>query len=130
LTKDFSFPSEDNTGQFNELIAKKTRETIAMHHEMEGKPVYPTEEVRIEYEGEGKKKRKKRAMHVYSPLIFEECYVKHKGMNKVLKSWENEQDPELSFKIDPTGGMHPGIFQSQHSSSYTGLHLFVMQHGF
>lgn len=31
ITKDFSFPSEDNTGQFNELIAKKTRETIAMH---------------------------------------------------------------------------------------------------
>jgi triacylglycerol esterase/lipase EstA (alpha/beta hydrolase family) len=26
--------------------------------------------------------------------------------------------------------MHPGIFQTQHSSSYTGLHLFVMQHGF
>ena len=49
-------------------------------------------------------------MHVYAPLIFEECYVKHKGMSKVLKSWENEQDPELTFKIDPTAGMHPGIF--------------------
>lgn len=65
MTKDFSFPSEDNTGQFNELIAKKTRETITMHQEMEGKPIYPTSEIRIEFEGEGKKKRKKRDLRVY-----------------------------------------------------------------
>jgi hypothetical protein len=32
----------------------------------------------------GKKKRKKRNMEKYAPLIFEECYVKHKvGINKV-----------------------------------------------
>jgi len=47
------------------LIAKKTRETITMHQEMEGKPIYPTSEIRIEFEGEGKKKRKKRDLRVY-----------------------------------------------------------------
>jgi len=46
-------------------------------------------------------------MQVYAPLIFEECYVKHKGMNKKLRSFENENDPELSRKIDPCGGLHP-----------------------
>lgn len=61
-------------------------------------------------EVEGKKKRKKRSMQAYAPLIFEECYVKHKGLNKILRSFENEADPELSKLIDPTGGMHPGIF--------------------
>lgn len=49
-------------------------------------------------------------MEQYAPLIFEECYVKHKGLNKVMKSFENEQDVELTAKIDPSGGMHPGIF--------------------
>lgn len=49
-------------------------------------------------------------MQAYAPLIFEECYVKHKGLNKILRSFENEADPELSKLIDPTGGMHPGIF--------------------
>lgn len=82
-----------------------------MHIEIEGKPIYPTEEIRIEFvEVDGKKRKKKRSMHQYSPLIFEECYAKHKGLNKILKSFENEQDKELTAKIDPTGGLKPGIF--------------------
>ena len=30
-TQDYSFPSEDYTGQLNDIVAKKTREVIAMH---------------------------------------------------------------------------------------------------
>lgn len=102
-----------------------------MHIEIEGKVIYPTEEIKIEVEQiDGKKKKKKRSMEQYAPLIFEECYVKHKGMNKVANAFEIEQDTELAKKIDPTGGLIPGIFQSQHSNTYQGLHLFVMQHGF
>jgi hypothetical protein len=41
----------------------------------------PVEEIKIEEEMEGKKKRrKKRNMEKYAPLIFEECYIKHKGL--------------------------------------------------
>jgi hypothetical protein len=111
LTKDYSFPSEDNTGQFNEHIAKKTRETIAMHHELEGKPVYPTEEIKVETDAT-KKKGKKRSMQAYAPLIFEECYIKHSGVGKtkLLSKFEYENEPELNAKIDPTGGINPGIF--------------------
>jgi hypothetical protein len=43
-------------------------------------------------------------------LIFEECYVKHRGINKVANAFEIEQDLELAKKIDPTGGINPGIF--------------------
>ena len=45
LTQDFSFPSEDFTGQLNDIIAKKTRDTIALHMEIEGKEIMPTEEI-------------------------------------------------------------------------------------
>jgi len=68
-------------------------------------------------------------MEKYAPLIFEECYVKHRGLNKIANAFEIEQDAELARKIDPHGGIKPGIFQ-QTQNSYTGLHLFVMQHGF
>ena len=44
-------------------------------------------------------------MEQYAPLIFEECYVKHKGLSKVANGFELEQDKELSKKIDPTGGI-------------------------
>lgn len=36
LTQDFSFPSEDFTGQLNDVVAKKTREVIKMHIELDG----------------------------------------------------------------------------------------------
>ena len=81
LTQDFSFPSEDYTGQLNDIIAKKTRETIALHAEIEGKEIMPTEEVLIETDAQtGRKIKQKRRMWQYAPLIFEECYVKHKGL--------------------------------------------------
>ena len=64
-----------------------------MHLEIEGKPIYPTEELRIEVvEENGKKRKKKRSMQQYAPLIFEECYAKHKGIQKILRAFENEQD--------------------------------------
>lgn len=44
-------------------------------------------------------------MEEYAPLIFEECYVKHKGLSKVANGFELEQDLELAGKIDPTGGV-------------------------
>lgn len=36
LTQDFSFPSEDFTGQLNDVVARKTREVIKMHIELDG----------------------------------------------------------------------------------------------
>lgn len=36
LTQTFSQPSEDFTGALNETVAKKTREVIKMHLEMDG----------------------------------------------------------------------------------------------
>ena len=63
LTQDFSFPSEDFTGQLNDIIAKKTRDTIALHAEIEGKEVMPTEEIQIETDvNTGKKIKQKRRM--------------------------------------------------------------------
>ena len=38
----------------------------------------------------------------YAPLIFEECYVKHNGLNRTANTFELDQDPDLSAKIDPT----------------------------
>ena len=48
-------------------------------------------------------------MDSYAPLIFEECYVKHKGLNKVANGFEIEQDAELSTKIDPSGGIRSDV---------------------
>jgi hypothetical protein len=36
FTQDFGFPSEDFTGQLNDVVAKKTREIIKMHMELDG----------------------------------------------------------------------------------------------
>ena len=55
LTQDFSFPSEDFTGQLNDVIARKTRETIQLHIELEGKELMPTEEIKIEPETDQKR---------------------------------------------------------------------------
>ena len=45
---------------------------------MMGREPMPAEEIKIEEAvgQNGKKKRKKRNMEKYAPLIFEECYVK------------------------------------------------------
>jgi hypothetical protein len=90
LTQDFSFPSEDFTGQLNDIIARKTRETIKLHIEIEGKEVLPTEEIRIDTDTDGRRTKHKRRMENYAPLIFEECYVKHRGLSKVANGFELE----------------------------------------
>ena len=117
-TSDFSFPSEDYTGQLNDVVAKKTREMLALHKELAGVEKFPVEEVKIEeIQTEGKrKKRKKRNMEKYAPLIFEECYIKDKGLTKVANSFELKEEN----KINP----------NKVTSSYKGIHLFVMCHGF
>ena len=55
LTQDFSFPSEDYTGQLNDIVAKKTREALQLHIELEGKEVMPTEEIKIEADTNGRR---------------------------------------------------------------------------
>jgi len=37
------------------MIAKKTRETIKLHIELEGKELMPTEEIKIDPEADGKR---------------------------------------------------------------------------
>jgi len=113
----------------NEVVAKKTRQTMKiMADELEGglcKEVYGVEEVKIvEEQQEGEKKKKApRDMARYAPLIFEECYVKHKGLNRAANTFELDADPDLSAKIDPT-------FDRNAQEGTQGLHLFVMCHGF
>jgi len=54
-------------------------------------------------------------MEKYAPLIFEECYIKHKGLSKVANSFEID-----NAKINP----------NLPTATYKGTHLFVMCHGF
>jgi len=55
LAQDFSFPSEDFTGQLNDIVARKTRETIQLHIELEGKDLLPIEEIKIDQDGDNKR---------------------------------------------------------------------------
>ena len=87
------------------MIARKTRETIQLHIELEGKELMPTEEIKIDPDSDTKRQQRRKKMEEYAPLIFEECYVKHKGLSKVANGFELEQDKELADKIDPTGGI-------------------------
>ena len=75
MTQDFSFPSEDFTGQLNDIVAKKTREIIKMQLDLEGPEFQPVEELNIVVDEMGKKNRRTVNMKKYAPLIFEECYV-------------------------------------------------------
>lgn len=59
-------------------------------------------------------------MEKYAPLIFEECYIKHKGPTKHANAFEMSNDASIEQKLNPV----------KISSSYQGLHLFVMCHGF
>ena len=61
---------------------------------MAGVEKLPVEEVKIdEIAADGKrKKRKKRNMEKYAPLIFEECYIKNKNLNKVANSFELSEE--------------------------------------
>ena len=72
--------------------------------EIEGREVLPIEEIHLATESDGRRTRHKRRMEQYAPLIFEECYVKHRGLTKVANAFELEQDKELAKKIDPTAG--------------------------
>lgn len=69
-------------------------------------------------------------MESYQPLIFEECYVKHKGLSRVANGFELESDKELARKIDVTGGISKEDIEFNMQARYNGLHLFVMAHGF
>eukprot|EP00347_Sterkiella_histriomuscorum_P011541 403372061 len=125
-TSDFSIPSEDYTGQLNDTVAKKTREVLKLHKEMAGVEPLTVEEVKIieEEVQNGKKKtkkRKKRNMEKYAPLIFEECYVKiDKTMFNKVKNTFEMSDQDIDNKVNP----------SKAFENYKGIHLFVLCHGF
>jgi hypothetical protein len=104
-------------------VAKKTREMVSLHQELAGVERLPVEEVKLVDEPvEGSKKRpsyKKRNMEKYAPLIFEECYVKHKGMTQVANTFELEGNAQFNQKVIP----------NKAGANYKGTHLFVMCHG-
>ena len=62
---------------------------LQAHSELVGPNQMPVEEIKIEEEQQqnGKKRRKKRNMEKYAPLIFEECYVRHKNFGQVKNSF-------------------------------------------
>ena len=59
-------------------------------------------------------------MEKYAPLIFEECYVKHKGLTQVANTFELSSDEKFNQKVIP----------NKTGQNYKGVHLFVMCHGF
>ena len=87
---------------------------------MEGFDQPAVEELNIVVDEDGKKNRRVKNMERYAPLIFEECFVRNKGNNRVANTFEIEQHPGLKKKIDPSVSV----------STYKGMHLFVLQHGF
>ena len=40
-------------------------------------------------------------MEKYAPLIFEECYVKNKQLNKVVNTFELGSNKDLQEKLNP-----------------------------
>lgn len=59
-------------------------------------------------------------MGKYAPLIFEECFIKNKGLNRIANTFEIDQHPGLKKKVDPSNCI----------KDYKGMHLFVLSHGF
>ena len=59
-------------------------------------------------------------MERYAPLIFEECFIRNQGTNRVANTFEIDQHPSLKKKIDPSVAI----------TNYKGMHLFVLSHGF
>ncbi len=49
-TQNFAYPSEDYTGQINDVVAKKTRQMLNAHQELVGPNQMPVEEIKIEEE--------------------------------------------------------------------------------
>lgn len=95
---------------------------LKLHQELAEPNYMAIEEVKIteEQQQNGRKKRRKRNMEKYAPLIFEECYVKHKTLNKVANTFELASDSRIEQRVNP----------SNFSANYKGIHLFVMCHGF
>jgi hypothetical protein len=102
------------------VVAKKTREVIKMHQELDEGEFQPVLELNIVMDEEGKKNRRHRDMEKYTPLIFEECFILKRGQNRVANTFEIEQDEALKQKVDP----------SLSSPPYKGMHLIVLSHGF
>ncbi len=94
---------------------------LKLHSELAGPIKLPVEEVKIVEElTNGKKRRKKRNMEKYAPLIFEECYIKNKNASKVANAFELSLEPHMQDKVDPTS----------YSANYRGTHVFILCHGF
>jgi hypothetical protein len=91
-----------------------------MNMELDGPEPQPVEELNIVVDEEGKKNRRPKNMERYAPLIFEECFVKKKGANRIANTFEIDQDEELKKKTNP----------SLFNTNYKGMHLFVLCHGF
>jgi hypothetical protein len=120
MSKSYGIPSEDFTGQLNEVVAKKTRAIIQMDLEMSEPEFQPIEDLNCVLDEIGKKNRRTRNMEKYAPLIFEECYVKTRGENRMASAFEIAENPDLKNLADP----------SISNTSYKGMHLFVLVHGF
>ena len=79
---------------------------FALHAEMVGREPMDIEEVKITEDllQNGKKKRKKRNLEKYAPLIFEECYMKQKstGHIQIANTFEISEDTKVAEKVDPT----------------------------
>jgi len=50
----------------------------------------PVEEIKLEETSNGRRHQRRKRMEQYAPLIFEECYVKHKGLTKIANGFELE----------------------------------------
>jgi len=67
--------------------------------------VEPFEDIKIEAKENGKiSVRHKRMEDHETPFLFEECFVKHTGTDKILSAAELRESPELEARIDPTIG--------------------------
>ena len=82
-TPDFSFASEDFTGEMNELIAQKKRK-MHLLHELMSEPM-TVEELKVIDENTSKSKSR---MRDYAPLIFEECFIKSNAPMKPKNAFE------------------------------------------
>jgi len=85
-------------------------------HELMTEPL-SVQEIRLLPE-DGKRTRRDK-IEKYAPLVFEECYVKHQGLNKPQNSFEvASKDEKFKQVTDPTRQL-----------AYRGVHLFVLCHG-
>lgn len=89
-TPDFSFASEDFTGEMNELIAQKKRK-MHLLHELMSEPM-TIEELKIIDENSH---RSKSRLRDYAPLIFEEAFIKSNSAVKPKNAFELAQEEEL-----------------------------------